>query len=297
MNEIYASQVGSTPPARSTVEVAKLPVRRARRDRGDRPRLGRLRSTSARSGWTRTSSAARCATSCSGTTPRTPTSSFPGSTSTACAPRSSRTAGPRSSSSRADRSASASTPATRRCASSCARGSSWRRRGARSRPGPAGTTSRSSSIRRQRVEEDLARRDFTVNAMARRLADDTLVDPYGGRADLAGEDAAHRLAVQLRRGSAATRARSALRLTARARSRRADARADARGGGERRARLGRADRRRPRSRRDGGALEAAARRASRRRRCGSRATRAFSCTCCPSSSPRSASSRRAAGTR
>ena len=34
------------------------------------------------------------------------------------------------------------------------------------------------------VEQDLARRDFTVNAMARRLADGTLVDPYGGRADL-----------------------------------------------------------------------------------------------------------------
>ena len=34
------------------------------------------------------------------------------------------------------------------------------------------------------VEEDLARRDFTINAMARRLLDDTLVDPYGGRADL-----------------------------------------------------------------------------------------------------------------
>jgi len=34
------------------------------------------------------------------------------------------------------------------------------------------------------VEEDLARRDFTINAMARRLADDMLVDPYGGRADL-----------------------------------------------------------------------------------------------------------------
>jgi tRNA nucleotidyltransferase (CCA-adding enzyme) len=34
------------------------------------------------------------------------------------------------------------------------------------------------------VEEDLARRDFTINAMARRLADDALVDPYGGRADL-----------------------------------------------------------------------------------------------------------------
>ena len=35
------------------------------------------------------------------------------------------------------------------------------------------------------VEEDLARRDFTVNAMARRLADGSLVDPYGGSADLA----------------------------------------------------------------------------------------------------------------
>jgi len=34
------------------------------------------------------------------------------------------------------------------------------------------------------VEEDLARRDFTINAMARRLVDGTLVDPYGGRADL-----------------------------------------------------------------------------------------------------------------
>jgi tRNA nucleotidyltransferase/poly(A) polymerase len=34
------------------------------------------------------------------------------------------------------------------------------------------------------VEEDLARRDFTVNAMARRLADGELIDPHGGRADL-----------------------------------------------------------------------------------------------------------------
>jgi tRNA nucleotidyltransferase (CCA-adding enzyme) len=34
------------------------------------------------------------------------------------------------------------------------------------------------------VETDLARRDFTVNAMARRLADGGLVDPYGGREDL-----------------------------------------------------------------------------------------------------------------
>ena len=34
------------------------------------------------------------------------------------------------------------------------------------------------------VEDDLARRDFTVNAMARRLDDDVVVDPFGGRADL-----------------------------------------------------------------------------------------------------------------
>ncbi len=34
------------------------------------------------------------------------------------------------------------------------------------------------------VETDLARRDFTINAMARRLVDGMLVDPYGGREDL-----------------------------------------------------------------------------------------------------------------
>jgi tRNA nucleotidyltransferase (CCA-adding enzyme) len=35
-----------------------------------------------------------------------------------------------------------------------------------------------------RVEDDLARRDFTVNAMARHLDDGTLVDPFGGERDL-----------------------------------------------------------------------------------------------------------------
>jgi tRNA nucleotidyltransferase (CCA-adding enzyme) len=34
------------------------------------------------------------------------------------------------------------------------------------------------------IEEDLARRDFTVNAMARRLETGELVDPFGGAADL-----------------------------------------------------------------------------------------------------------------
>jgi tRNA nucleotidyltransferase/poly(A) polymerase len=36
------------------------------------------------------------------------------------------------------------------------------------------------------VEEDLERRDFTVNAMAKRLDDNVIVDPFGGRADLDG---------------------------------------------------------------------------------------------------------------
>jgi tRNA nucleotidyltransferase (CCA-adding enzyme) len=34
------------------------------------------------------------------------------------------------------------------------------------------------------IEEDMARRDFTVNAMARRLETGDLIDPFGGRADL-----------------------------------------------------------------------------------------------------------------
>jgi tRNA nucleotidyltransferase/poly(A) polymerase len=34
------------------------------------------------------------------------------------------------------------------------------------------------------VEDDMARRDFTVNAIARRLADGSLVDPFQGRRDL-----------------------------------------------------------------------------------------------------------------
>jgi tRNA nucleotidyltransferase (CCA-adding enzyme) len=34
------------------------------------------------------------------------------------------------------------------------------------------------------IDDDLARRDFTVNAMARRLSDGELVDPFGGQEDL-----------------------------------------------------------------------------------------------------------------
>src|SRR6266851_1479677 len=36
-----------------------------------------------------------------------------------------------------------------------------------------------------RIEDDLARRDFTINAMALRLPEPVLIDPHGGAADLA----------------------------------------------------------------------------------------------------------------
>ena len=36
----------------------------------------------------------------------------------------------------------------------------------------------------RRIEDDLSRRDFTVNAMAMALPDGELIDPFGGRADL-----------------------------------------------------------------------------------------------------------------
>ncbi len=71
------------------------------------------------------------------------------STSTVCAPRSRRTVEPKSSSSPVVRSASASIPRDPRSAKLVrARASSSRRRGVRSRPGRAVTTSRSSSTRR-----------------------------------------------------------------------------------------------------------------------------------------------------
>ena len=107
------------------------------------------------------------------------------------------------------------------------------------------------------VEEDLQRRDFTVNAIARRLDDDVLVDPFHGREDLERgilrtltERSFAEDPLRVVRGPA-------VRLAARVHVRRADARADASGGGQRQARVGRADRRRARRRRDGRALEAA----------------------------------------
>ena len=41
-----------------------------------------------------------------------------------------------------------------------------------------------SPLQGETIEQDLARRDFTVNAMARPLSGDGLIDPQGGKADL-----------------------------------------------------------------------------------------------------------------
>ena len=41
------------------------------------------------------------------------------------------------------------------------------------------------------IEEDLVRRDFTVNAMAVALPEKTFIDPHGGLEDLAAAGAAH----------------------------------------------------------------------------------------------------------
>ena len=60
------------------------------------------------------------------------------------------------------------------------------------------------------VEDDMRRRDFTVNAMARRLETGELVDPLGGRADL--EARRLRTVSPQSRGPAARRAQSPLRL-------------------------------------------------------------------------------------
>jgi putative nucleotidyltransferase with HDIG domain len=48
----------------------------------------------------------------------------------------------------------------------------------------AGTSYDVSALQGDTIEEDLARRDFSVNAMARPVAGGALLDPQGGRADL-----------------------------------------------------------------------------------------------------------------
>ena len=73
---------------------------------------------------------------------------------------------------------------TRRRGRSSRPGSSSRHRASSGRPAPAGTTSRSSPTASISLEQDMERRDFTINAIARRLETGEILDPLGGRADL-----------------------------------------------------------------------------------------------------------------
>jgi poly(A) polymerase len=64
------------------------------------------------------------------------------------------------------------------------------------------------------IEEDLSRRDFTVNAMALKLPERTLVDPHGGLADLAARVLRTPLAPEVSFGDDPLRMLRAARFTA-----------------------------------------------------------------------------------
>ena len=193
---------------------------------------------SARSGWTHTSSAARCATTCSGTTPRMRTSSFP-----ACDIEGLRAAlAPHG---RAEELVVAGRPVGVRFHPRDPEVRKLVRAGIELAPprrevstGPGRHDFEIVVDPTATVEDDLAppglHRERHGTPARRRDARRSPPWPRRSR----GPDAADRLAGQLRRGSAAARSRSPVRLAARPEPRRGDASADARGGGERRARLG-----------------------------------------------------------
>ncbi len=190
MNEVYAKHVGDDAAGALDGRGREAPVRRARRDRGRRharrrsgcPREGDrgLRPLARARRVPRRRRGARRAARASSR--RTPTSSSPASTSTACAT----ALAPHG---RAEELVVAGRPVgmpllparrgdPRR---SRRRGSSSRRRGASARPGPGRHDFEIVVDPAATVEEDLGAPRLHVNAMARRLADGALVDPFDGR--------------------------------------------------------------------------------------------------------------------
>ena len=107
------------------------------------------------------------------------------------------------------------------------------------------------------IEDDMARRDFTVNAIAKRLETGELVDPFDGVGDLEraacapSRESFREDPLRILRGFRPSRSSGSA-----AAGDRGLMRAEARGAASR---FGRADRRRPRGGRDGRAVEAAAR--------------------------------------
>ena len=305
MNGVYAAHVGDRPPARSTVEVAKLPsgalveieaialsvdheCADAARTRGLR-RLARPRRVPRRRRGPRRAARARL----EGRGLPRPRRRHRGAEG-ALAPHGRvedldrrRTAS----------SARACIRATRRSAGSRPAGIEFAPPRKEVSTGPGRHDFEIVADAALSVEDDMRRRDFTVNAMARRLSTGELVDPLDGREDLERR--------VLRTVSPSSFAEDPLRLVRALRfvsqlgfePRRVDAAADARRG-ERRSGSSRASASAAASPPTGWASSrSCCSDGSRRARCGSRATRACSSSSCRSSSARSASTRRAATTR
>ena len=256
-------------PRASTVEVAKLPsgalveieaiapvVALKRDDRGLRPR---------RSGSTPIWSAAPCATSCSASTRRTPTSSSPASTSTGCARRSSRTAASRTSSSPGAASGVRLYPRDRRSRALAPAGIEFAppRRERSTGPGPARLRDRRrpGGVGRGRPRAPRLHGQRDRAPARRRRARRPVRRPATTSSRACCARSRRRASRRTRCGSCAACAssRSSASSPTRRRSRRCASEAAARA-----ARLGRAHRRRARRRRHGRAVEAAARAASRR---------------------------------
>ena len=308
MNEVYAP-TSATPARPLDGGGGEAPDGRAGRDRGGRcsepsnrlvlaaewGRCGaRSRTTCIRSGSTPTSSAGPSATSCSGSAAgarlRRPRRRPRRAAGGAGALRQGR--GPRR-----RRSARRRPPAAARPSGARAPTGRDRVRPAARRALDRPRQPRLRDRRRQRItlEQDMERRDFTINAIARRLETGELARPARRPRRPRAARPPHNQPRQLPRRPAPDRPRPALRLAVRLRAGQGHTAPDARLGTADPLRLGRADRWRPGRGRHGGAVEAAAGVAPRQGAAARPRRRRAPPRSCPSSSPPSATSSPAPG--
>ena len=298
MNEVYAKHVGERPPARSTVEVAKLPVR-ARSSRSRRSHSSKAVEEYVRSlgldayvvgGAVRDALLGRDSKDADFLVPGVDIAGLRA----ALEPHG-----------RTEELVVAERPVGVRFYPRDSRGAAARARGDRARAAAARGVDRARPPRlRDRRRPDRVGRgrplsprlhDQRDGAPARRRRSSSI--PTAAQRDLEARDAAHGVAdaasPRIRCGSSAgcASSRSSTSIPTPETLEQMRQR-----GGRRAARLGRADRRRARRRRDGRAVEAAARRASREGARDRPRHRRARRSCCRSSRPRSASTRRAATT-